>query len=303
MGEDMREGLQTPEMLHWLAQNVEPERLRELIDPGDFVARVIAAISDTTGGGDGDKSRELLKSLFTSDESITRIFSMLTAVQRRDVLSRLSDIRAWDPVERRSVVARVVRRFPELKQSMEAARSADGEEKSNRLTSWRTYNERREKLRRLVEVEIPQNSREIGVARSYGDLRENHEYKAAKEHQGILMRRKAEYERDLAEVKGTSFEEATPETAGMGVRIEIERPDGKVQEFSILGEWDSDEKLGIVSSESLIAKSVLGLRAGDQVELPAVDGREGQLENCTVKRILPLSQQVRDWIAERAPAG
>ena len=59
-----------------------------------------------------------------------------------------------------------------------------------------------------MQKKIPANSKEIAVARSYGDLRENHEYKAAKEMQKILMRRKEELETQLARARGTDFSNA-----------------------------------------------------------------------------------------------
>ncbi len=57
---------------------------------------------------------------------------------------------------------------------------------------------------------IQQNRQDIQIARSYGDLRENFEYKSSKEQQRVLMRQKSEAERDLARARGTDF-------AGVGI--------------------------------------------------------------------------------------
>ena len=62
-----------------------------------------------------------------------------------------------------------------------------------------------------MNKKIPENSKEIGVARSYGDLRENFEFKAAKEMQAVLMRRKSELETALHNARGTAFE--SPDTS------------------------------------------------------------------------------------------
>ena len=53
------------------------------------------------------------------------------------------------------------------------------------MTSSRSYRARQKHLERIMTVEIPENSKEIEVARSYGDLRENAEFKYAKERQGL----------------------------------------------------------------------------------------------------------------------
>lgn len=299
MGTMVREGRQSSQMLYWLSKNLDSGDLIGMIEPRDFLSRIIGEISNAPEEG-ADKSAELLTSLFREDNSIDKLFSMMQPEDRTYILARVAEIRTWDSVESRSVIARVVRRFPELKKSMESVRGGEGERRVDRLTSWHTYNERRRKLQRIIEMEIPENSREIGVARSYGDLRENHEYKAAKEHQGILMRRKAEYERDLAAVKGTTFEDMPTDTAGMGVRVDVERPDGKRQEFCILGEWDREESLGIVSSESRVARSLAGRKKGDKVDLPAMESVDGEtrMETCVIREISGLPESVLAWARE-----
>ena len=71
----------------------------------------------------------------------------------------------------------------------------------------------------MVQKYIPANSKEIAVARSYGDLRENHEYKAAKEMQKILIRRKSELEAQLVRARGTDF--ANPRTDVVSIGTEV----------------------------------------------------------------------------------
>ena len=59
-------------------------------------------------------------------------------------------------------------------------------------------------------------TKEIAIARSYGDLSENFEFKAAKQMQSVLMRRKAELEHMLHDARGTSFE--NPDTSRCRIR-------------------------------------------------------------------------------------
>jgi transcription elongation GreA/GreB family factor len=68
----------------------------------------------------------------------------------------------------------------------------------------------------LVTKRIPQNRQDIQIARSYGDLRENFEYKSAKEQQRVLSRQKSEVERDLARARGTDFSETKGDQVGIG---------------------------------------------------------------------------------------
>src|SRR6185369_3947215 len=108
---------------------------------------------------------------------------------------------------------------------------------------------------------------EIAIARSYGDLRENHEYKAAKEMQKILMRRKAELETQLVRARGTDFANPRTDVVSMGTVVRsIDLQTNAVEHFTILGAWDSDPDQGIVSYLSPVAQSLLGKTIGEEVE-------------------------------------
>src|SRR4029077_15447148 len=100
----------------------------------------------------------------------------------------------------------------------------------------------------LVHKKIPANSKELAIARSYGDLRENHEYKAAKEMQKVLMRRKDEMETELVRARGTDFTSARTDVASIGTIIHATNIENSSREsFTVLGAWDSDPEKGIVS--------------------------------------------------------
>ena len=138
-------------------------------------------------------------------------------------------------------------------------------------------------------------SKEIAVARSYGDLRENFEYQAAKDMQRMLMQRHSEFENDLAIVRGTDFKSLPSEVGGMGTKVLVRRPTEQILEFCILGEWDRDETLKIISNKSQIALILKGRKTGDKVSLPLEHGGE---EECTVEAVQPLPLDVQQWAKE-----
>src|SRR4029450_5290755 len=94
-------------------------------------------------------------------------------------------------------------------------------QESTLAVSWESLERRKNEYTELVQKKIPANSKEIALARSYGDLRENHEYKAAKEMQKILMRRKAELEAQLVRARGTDFSTAKDDAVGLGTRVRV----------------------------------------------------------------------------------
>src|SRR5205823_3719797 len=126
---------------------------------------------------------------------------------------------------------------------------------------------RKEEYGELVQKKIPANSKEIAIARSYGDLRENHEYKAAKEMQKLLMRRKGELENALVRARGTDFANPKIDVAGIGTRVQATELTAQHQEtFTILGAWDSDPERGVISYLSPVAQAMLNHKPGEEVE-------------------------------------
>ncbi len=98
-------------------------------------------------------------------------------------------------MDKRSLLARIVKSYPAVQTMISGEQTKAG--RTAFVVSWESLERRKNEYAELVQKAIPANSKEIAVARSYGDLRENHEYKAAKEMQKILMRRKGELESQI----------------------------------------------------------------------------------------------------------
>ncbi|MCK4563540.1 MAG: GreA/GreB family elongation factor, partial [Verrucomicrobia bacterium] len=128
----------------------------------------------------------------------------------------------------------------------------------------------------------------IEVARSHGDLRENAEFKYAKERQGLLMAQGAQLAEDLEKVKPTDFSGISLDEAARGMGVVLGYPGGATETYYLLGAWDQDEALSIISSETRLAKALMGHVAGDTVEIPGGE--------CELQAILPLSGDVQAWI-------
>jgi transcription elongation GreA/GreB family factor len=61
----------------------------------------------------------------------------------------------------------------------------------------------------------------------------------------------------------------------------------------ILGEWDNEPSLNVISSKTKIAANMLGRKAGDGVELADADGNAMA---ATIVRVEPLSEDLKEWI-------
>jgi transcription elongation factor GreA len=124
-----------------------------------------------------------------------------------------------------------------------------------------------------LKAERPKISQEIGVAREHGDLKENAEYHAAKEKQGLCEARIAELEDKLARA-----EVIDPSTLGgskvkFGAFVELEDVDnGKVVTYRLVGPDESDLEQGKISITSPVARALVGREVGDEVQVVTPGG-------------------------------
>ncbi len=202
----------------------------------------------------------------------------------RDLTRKILMSHALDDLSRRSLLARIIKQFPDMHglvtgaDSPEASADAGGDAAGSSapadalVVSWTSLERRKLEYEELVNKKIPENSKDIGIAREYGDLRENFEFKSAKEMQAVLMRRKAELEADLQRAQGTDFANTDPSAASIGTEVELETEDGAKLRYAILGAWDSDPERGIVSYQTAIAQAMIGAREGETVTLPSTEG-------------------------------
>lgn len=129
---------------------------------------------------------------------------------------------------------------------------------------------KREDLSRLEKEVIPQNREEIARARAYGDISENHEYKAAKEKQGLLasQQRKLEFELKAA-VDWHLIARAEP-IVTVGKKVVLQSG-GEKRVIAFTGLWESDPSQGLFSYKTPLAEQLFGKKTGDSITL---DGKE-----------------------------
>ena len=133
----------------------------------------------------------------------------------------------------------------------------------------------RDELKRL-KAERPIISASIGTAREHGDLRENAEYHAAKEQQGLAEARIRDIE---AKLSLAQIIEVDKLHAGgrvvFGATVHLVSPDdGAEKRFQIVGEDEADIKQDLISIRSPMARAMIGKWEGDIIEFAAPKGRQ-----------------------------
>ena len=132
----------------------------------------------------------------------------------------------------------------------------------------------KEKLSNLKFVERPQISNAIAEARAHGDLKENAEYHAAKELQGLIEAKISEMENALANAQVIDVKEI-PETGrvifGSTVKIYDIKNDKEIK-YKIVGNLESDPDKGQISIDTPIAKGLVGKFVDDEINIQTPSG-------------------------------
>jgi transcription elongation GreA/GreB family factor len=248
------------ELLLWFGRD-RTEDFVDILGPEVFRAMLTAMERDQFN----EKRSNRLRDFILEDHEL---LGELTAGADIEVIKDLTRTLQLSPVfddmDKRSLLARLVKKHPAVQSLITGEQT---KQDSNILVSWESLERRRAEYGELVQKKIPANSKEIAIARSYGDLRENHEYKAAKEMQKILMRQKDDLETQLSRSRGADFSNANTDAVNIGTVVQAKNLETNQSEsFTILGAWDSDPDKGIISYLTPVGAALLNHKVGDEVE-------------------------------------
>ncbi len=136
-----------------------------------------------------------------------------------------------------------------------------------------TFEQMKEELQRMRTVDRPAAARAIAEAREKGDLKENAEYDAAKENQGILEARLKKLEGDVANARILDSSEVDTSKVSILTKVTITNMKTKKKlTYQIVSEKEADLKQGKISITSPIGQGLLGRVVGDVVEVDVPAG-------------------------------
>lgn len=252
--------------LTWLCDKKERNKkdgeFRSLLHP-----RVVSALLSALERDQFNENRDRkLHDLLVGDEGLLPDLLANAEVEEvREAMRKLLLSPVFEDLNKRSLLGRFVRAYPEL----ESLISGEREEKQESLVvSWESLQRRQEEYEEIINKKIPENTRDIAEAAAHGDLKENAEFKAAKETQRMLGRRRADLEREIMTARGTDFANADTAQVSIGTSVRIRNTEsGGEETFHILGAWDGDVDKGIISYKAPIARALIGHKLGESVEL------------------------------------
>ena len=139
-----------------------------------------------------------------------------------------------------------------------------------------------------LKVTLP---KEILRAREHGDLRENAEFKSAKERQSFLQARVAQLHRRLAALSLVNLDRIPRDKVGLGSVVTLKHEDtGDEVVYEIVVTEDADPTIGRISPSSPIGKCLLGHVEGDSVEVRVPSG----VKTYELTKLVTIHDQVKD---------
>ena len=247
------------------------------------------ALGEGKQTGETLKMQNVVRRLFADLKWLEGVLGRLSAEERALFFERFQASTAWDPATHHLIVVRMTRLVPDL-----AAHVVRRETKKEpeRITSQRSYAERQAAYEKLVNVDIPNNTKRIEFAKSYGDLSENAEYQYAKDEQRALLQKQTLMQEELKTVKPALFENVVADEVRPGTIVKAATAAGE-KTFVVLGEWDNAPEMDVISNRTKLAEALLGKKAGDAFEMTDA---EGGVSAATIAAVLPLTDEIKAWI-------
>ena len=255
-------------LLFWVVKNRNSKKYASIIDPL-VTPRLLSAMFyaiDYEALQNASTRRIPLANLLSDDtDLIPDLLADANVETARDLAQTLLLNQGFEDLTKKSLIARFIKKFPTI-QSLIAGEATESAEEEGLIVSQASFDAAKHEYEDLIATKIPENKEAIATAREHGDLKENSEYKMARQDQDILLSRKNELEVDLSRARVTDFTDVTNDLVGIGSIVELkEGSSGKTRRYSILGAWDSDPDNDVLSYKTPLAQQLLGKTAGEVV--------------------------------------
>jgi len=259
------------ELLLWLVKDKSGD-FSSLLTPEAFGAMLSAIERETSD----EKRASKLRDFLLTDPKFFDTITLGAGIEEvKDVTRAIQMSTCFEGMDKRSVLGKIVKAHPEIQSFITHGDKDKAVKQSGDTTlivSWSSLERKKQEFEELVQKKIPANSKEIEIAREYGDLRENAEFKAAKEQQKVLMTLQAEMEAEIDRARGINYAETDTSAANVGTQVTLTNMDTEEREdIALLGAWDGDPDNNRISYLTPMGQAIFGSTVGQEVELSLGD--------------------------------
>ena len=199
-----------------------------------------------------------------------------------DLTRTMMSSQGFDEMTKKALLSRLAKIEPHVQRLAKSKHSGSEAEEKELLVSKHSKEEKERELEDIVKVRLPAVKEAIQIAKEHGDLKENSEYKMARQDHDTLAARRAELDGILKKAKVTDFKEANTDTISVGSSVVLRRGSDQTElAYDLLGAWDGEPEKNILSYISPLAKQFLNHKTGETF----TTNINGKAESWTVVRI------------------
>jgi transcription elongation GreA/GreB family factor len=199
-----------------------------------------------------------------------------------DLTRTMMSSQGFDEMTKKALLSRLAKIEPHVQRLAKSKHSGSEAEEKELLVSKTSKEVKERELEDIVKVRLPAVKEAIQIAKEHGDLKENSEYKMARQDHDTLAARRAELDALLKKARVTDFSEAKTDAISVGSSIVLRRGSDQTEfAYDLLGAWDGEPEKNILSYISPLAKQFLNHKAGETF----TTNINGKAESWTVVKI------------------
>ena len=274
----------------WIIKNRDSKKYAEivgrLITPA-LLGAILASIDTESLESNSTARIPLANELIKDKELIANILAPAEGKKADsetifDLTRTMMSSQGFDEMTKKALLSRLAKIEPHVQRLAKSKHAGSEAEEKELLVSKASKEEKERELEDIVKVRLPAVKEAIQVAKEHGDLRENSEYKMARQDHDTLSARRAELDGLLKKARVTDFTEAKTDAISVGSSIVLRRGSDQAEvPYDILGAWDGQPEKNILSYISPLAKQFLNHKAGETF----TTNINGKAESWTVVKI------------------
>ncbi len=206
------------------------------------------------------KDETIFKYMFSKDEAtVKKIYTLI------------DDISDIDPVYKAQMRNKILEKYPDYKFRVAEEKTTQPQ---GMLVTAKKLEEKKAEIDKIQNIDLPANAKDISEAREKGDLKENAEYKSARERQHMLNLTLARLQEELN--RATVFDPTTITTSVVSFATEVTLHNNEMdrdEKYTILGPWESDIANNVISYMSPFGNAIMDKKVGEAATY-VVDGHE-----------------------------
>ena len=206
------------------------------------------------------KDETIYNYMFSKDEStVKKIYTLI------------DDIADIDPSYKAQIRNKILEKYPDYKFRVSEEKTT---QPKGMLVTAKKLEEKKAEIDRIQNIDLPANAKDISEAREKGDLKENAEYKSARERQHMLNLTLSRLQEELN--RATVFDPTTVTTTVVSFATEVTLHNNEMdkdEKYTILGPWESDIANNIISYMSPFGNAIMDKKVGETASY-TVDGNK-----------------------------